>query len=141
MRDAGRDLLAGADLVVPVPLHWRRRHERGFNQAALLAAGLGLPACEPLRRSRRTRVQAGLHAGERRVNVGNAFSLAWTYHRAWPRLPARVAPRRLAGLTVVLVDDVSTTGATLEACAAVLLAAGVREVRALTAARVAARPR
>jgi ComF family protein len=139
MREAGRDVLDGADAVVPVPLHWLRRRRRGFNQAALLAAGLRLPVSHALRRSRRTGAQAGLPAGERRVNVSGAFSLAWRYR--WPRLRpfARRAPRRLEGLVVVLVDDVNTTGATRDACARVLLEAGVREVRALTVARVAAR--
>ena len=141
MRDAGRDLLDGAGAAVPVPLHWLRRRRRGFNQAARLAAGLGLPVCHALRRSRPTLAQAGLQAGARRLNVTGAFSLAWRYR--WPRLwPfARRAPRRLDGLVVVLVDDVSTTGATRDACARVLLDAGVREVRVLTVARVAARPR
>jgi predicted amidophosphoribosyltransferase len=141
MREAGRDVLAGAGAAVPVPLHWFRRRQRGFNQAALLAAGLGLPVCHALRRSRRTRAQAGLPAGERHVNVSGAFSLAWRCR--WPRLRrlAGGAPRRLDGLVVVLVDDVSTTGATRDACARVLLDAGVREVRLLTVARVAGRPR
>jgi ComF family protein len=141
MREAGRDVLGGAGAAVPVPLHWFRRRRRGFNQAALLASGLGLPVCRALRRSRRTRAQAGLAAGERRLNVAGAFSLAWRYRRPglWPF--AGRAPRRLDGLVVVLVDDVSTTGATRDACARVLLDAGVREVRALTVARVAARPR
>ena len=141
MREAGRDMLDGAGAAVPVPLHWFRRRRRGFNQAALLASGLGLPVCHALRRSRATRAQAGLGAADRLTNVDGAFRLAWRYR--WPRcLPvAGRAPRRLDGLVVVLIDDVSTTGATREACARVLLEAGVREVRALTVARVAAPPR
>ena len=141
MREAGREVLAGADAAVPVPLHWLRRRRRGFNQAALLAAGLRLPVCHALRRSRRTRAQAGLQAGERHLNVSGAFRLAWRYR--WPGLrpSGGLAPQRLDGLVVVLIDDVSTTGATRDACARVLLDAGVREVRALTLARVAARPR
>ena len=130
MREAGREVLDGADAAVPVPLHWLRRRRRGFNQAALLASGLGLPICHALRRSRRTRAQAGLPAGERQLNVSGAFRLAWRYR--W---------RRLDGLVLVLVDDVSTTGATRDACARVLLEAGAAEVRVLTVARVAARPR
>ena len=141
MREAGRGVLTGADAAVPVPLHWARRRRRGFNQASLLASGLGLPVCHALRRARRTRAQAGLPAGERRANVAGAFTLAWRYQRPWRRLFARRAGGALDGLTVVLVDDVCTTGATRDACARVLLAAGVREVRVLTAARVAARPR
>ena len=141
MREAGRDVLEGADAAVPVPLNWWRRRRRGFNQAALLAAALGLPVCHALRRSRHTRAQAGLPAVERRLNVSGAFRLAWRYR--WPRLRplAGRAPHRLDGLVVVLVDDVSTTGATRDACARVLLDAGVREVRGLTVARVAARSR
>jgi len=141
MREAGRDVLRGADAAVPVPLHWLRRRRRGFNQAALLAAGLGIPVCHALGRSRRTRAQAGLHASDRRANVAGAFRLAWRYR--WPRLQPFLgrAPRRLDGLVVVLVDDVSTTGATGDACARLLRDAGVREVRLLTVARVAARRR
>ena len=141
MREAGHDILEGADVVVPVPLHWWRRRRRGFNQAALLAARLGLPVCHALRRRRRTRPQAGLHAGERRTNVAGAFTLAWRYR--WPRVRAAagLVPQPLTGLVVVLVDDVSTTGATGAACARVLREAGVREARVLTAARVAAPPR
>ena len=130
MREAGREVIEGADAAVPVPLHWLRRRQRGFNQAALLASGLGLPICHALRRARRTRAQAGLPAGERRLNVSGAFRLAWRCRR-----------RRLDGLVLVLVDDVSTTGATRDACARVLREAGAREVRVLTVARVAARPR
>ena len=141
MVEAGRTVLDGADVAVPVPLHWWRRRQRGFNQAALLASHLGLPVCDALRRSRRTRAQAGLHATERHTNVAGAFGLAWRYR--WPRIAALAgrAPRRLDGLVVALVDDVSTTGATRDACARVLRGAGVREVRVLTVARVAARPR
>ena len=141
MREAGRHVLDGADAAVPVPLHWFRRRRRGFNQAELLAAGLGIPVWHALRRSRRTRAQAGLHAGDRRANVAGAFRLAWRYR--WPRLRrfAGCAPERLDGLLVVLVDDVSTTGATRDACARVLLDAGAREVRVLTVARVASRRR
>jgi ComF family protein len=141
MREAGRHVLEGADAAVPVPLHWTRRRRRGFNQAALLASRLGLPLCHALRRSRRTRAQAGLPAGERHLNVSRAFALAW--RSRWPRLRpfgSRV-PRTMDGLVVVLVDDVSTTGATADACARVLLDSGAREVRVLTVARVASRPR
>jgi ComF family protein len=141
MREAGREVLEGADAAVPVPLHWWRRRRRGFNQAALLAAGLGLPVCHALRRARHTRAQAGLPAGERRLNVSGAFRLAWRYRSRRLRPLAGRAPRRLDGLVVVLVDDVSTTGATRDACARVLREAGVREVRGLTVARVAARSR
>lgn len=127
MRDAAADLLAGADVAVPVPLHPLRRLERGFNQADDLVRPLGLPVFHALRRVRRTASQASLGADERLRNVQGAF-------RATRRA------RALRGATVVLVDDVRTTGATLESCARVLKDAGVREVRVLTAARVALPP-
>jgi ComF family protein len=121
MRAAGADALEGADCVVPVPLHPRRQRARGFNQADDLARGLGLPVVALLRRTKATPPQVDLPASERVRNVADAF--ACTHGKG----PFGV---------VVLVDDVSTTGATLEACARVLKAAGAREVRALTAARV-----
>jgi predicted amidophosphoribosyltransferase len=139
------DVLHGADICVPVPLHWRRRWQRGFNQADLLARHLGLPVVSALRRTRHTRVQASLHANDRDMNVAGAFALRrWVRlrDRTWPgvAVPRLVQTNRIvAGLTVVLVDDVTTTGATLEACARILRTAGVREVRAATIARVAAR--
>jgi ComF family protein len=126
MAAAGASLLADADVVVAVPLHRRRLRQRGFNQADDLARGLGLPIVGPLRRSRPTRAQVELPAIERQSNVAGAFSLA-----------TRRAASSVTGRTVVLIDDVVTTGATLEACARVLRSAGVRDVRALTAARVA----
>jgi ComF family protein len=127
MADAGADLLAGADLIVPVPLHPRRERARGFNQARELAGGLGPPLVDALARTRATASQTDLPAGRRHANVRGAFAVR-----------ARVAPR-VAHRVVVLVDDVSTTGATLDACARALKGAGAREVRALTAARVARR--
>lgn len=125
MRMRGTRVLAGADCVVPVPLHWRRHWRRGFNQALELTRELGLPVQCALRRHRSTRTQTDLPASARHRNVRGAF----------------VATRRsrVSGLHVVLVDDVSTTGATLEACARVLIAAGAAEVRTLTAARVVTR--
>jgi ComF family protein len=128
MRDRGADILAGATWVVPVPLHPSRRRERGFNQAADLAQALGLPVCHALRRVRATPTQTGLPSARRHKNVRDAFA-------------ATGAAPALAGAIVVLVDDVCTTGATLDACALVLKTLGVAEVRALTAARVVAQPR
>jgi ComF family protein len=122
MRERGGDVLAGADAVVPVPLHRSRRRQRGFNQAADLARGLGLPVIAALWRTRATGPQADLPAEARSANVAGAFA-------------ATRGARRCRGAVVVLVDDVATTGATLDACAAVLLAAGAAEVRAITAAR------
>jgi ComF family protein len=126
MREAGDSVLADADAVVPVPLSNRRALTRGFNQADDLARLLGPPVWRLLRR-RHGPPQAGLSAAERAANVRNVYALSW---RA--RIP--LAPP-IRGSTVVLIDDVMTTGATLEACAAVLMTAGARRVRALTAGR------
>ena len=128
MRSRGAEVLNGASCVVPVPLHPSRRRERGFNQAADLARHLGMPVRLALRRVRATATQAGLPAARRHKNVRLAFAITR-------------AARGLDGAIVVLVDDVSTTGATLEACARALKQTGVAEVRALTAARVVASPR
>lgn len=121
-----RLLLATSDLVVPVPLHPRRLRQRGFNQSGLLAAALARGAGRPLGagalvRRRDTAPQSGLRAGERRRNVRDAF----------------VASRRagVAGRVVTLVDDVLTTGATAQACAQALRAAGAGELRLVTVAR------
>ena len=126
MRNRGSDLIIGSDAVVPVPLHVSRRRQRGFNQAVDLAAGLGLPVAQVLRRVRATAVQTSLPAARRHGNVRGAFV-------------ATRAAGALCGRTVLLVDDVSTTGATLEACARALKEIGVREVRALTAAKTLSR--
>jgi ComF family protein len=128
MRDRGSAVLEGADVAIAVPLHASRRRERGFNQATDLARYIGLPAVAALRRVRATAVQAGLPAARRHRNVRDAFAVT-----------ARAAAIRDS--VVVLIDDVSTTGATLDACARALKGAGVREVRALTAARVVTSPR
>jgi ComF family protein len=120
------DVLAGADCVVPVPLHQRRQRQRGFNQAAELAGRLGLRVAPALRRVRATPSQTDLPAARRHANVRDAFAVR-------RRMDVR-------GCCVVLVDDVSTTGATLEACARVLVNAGARDVRAITAARVVSKP-
>ncbi|HKB11161.1 MAG TPA: ComF family protein [Vicinamibacterales bacterium] len=119
----GADVLDGAACVVPVPLHISRRRQRGFNQAHDLARHIGLPVIDALRRVHATPTQTGLSAAKRRRNVRDAFALTR-------------AGSALTGLTVVLIDDVTTTGATLDACARVLKDAGVKDVRALTAARV-----
>jgi len=124
MRTRCADVLLDADLAVPVPLHPSRRRERGFNQADDLARHVGLPIAAALRRVRRTPPQADLPAGRRHGNVKDAFA-------------AGKDVQLILGRVVVLIDDVSTTGATLDACALVLKERGAREVRALTAARVA----
>jgi ComF family protein len=120
----------GWDLVVPVPLHWRRRLARGYNQAAAiarpLARRLALPVVEALVRRRPTPPQTALPRPARRANPRGAFAV-----------PARHR-RRLAGRRVLLVDDVVTTGATLAAAARALLAAGAAEVHAAAVARTPA---
>jgi ComF family protein len=128
MRQRGVDVVHGAACAVPVPLHASRRRQRGFNQAADLARHLGLPVVAALRRNRATHTQTGLPAAQRHRNVRDAFALTRS-------------GRTIRGAVVVLVDDVSTTGATLDACARVLHDAGASEVRALTAARVVTSPR
>jgi ComF family protein len=127
MREAGSEVLTGSDCVVPVPLHPWRQIRRGFNQANDLAQGLDMPVVRALWRSRYTVSQTGLTAASRRRNVRDAFRLS-------PLLTQRTLDTHIRNRIVVLVDDVRTTGATLEACARVLKHAGATEVRALTAA-------
>lgn len=130
LREAAGDLLDDADAVVPVPLHPWRQWRRTYNQADLLAATLGRPVWHVLRRRRATPPQTALDREARRANVRRAFALG-----GWmPGAEARAA-RQVAGRTLMLVDDVLTTGATLDACARVLLDAGARDVRAVTVAR------
>ena len=131
MARAGADLLADADLIVPVPLHRARLWRRRFNQAAALGGAIARQAARPLdtgalQRVRPTRPQVGLTRAERARNLQGAF---------------RVAPEarpRLAGRRLLLVDDVLTTGATANAAARALIRAGAREVDVLTFARVVA---
>ncbi|HEX4347460.1 MAG TPA: phosphoribosyltransferase family protein [Vicinamibacterales bacterium] len=128
MRERHAERLAGVDLVVPVPLHPSRRRSRGFNQADDLARHLGLPMVCALRRIKATHVQADLPATERLANVCDAFA------------PTRHTGNTI-GRTVVIVDDVTTTGATLEACARVLQQAGAKDVRKIAAATAVLRSR
>jgi ComF family protein len=131
MRRHGSEVLADVDCLVPVPLHWRRERQRGFNQAREIARHLGPPVVGALIRRRATRPQVELAADRRRMNVADAFAA----RRAWFR------GSEVRGKKVLIVDDVSTTGATLEACAVALRDAGAAEVHALTAARVVTRRR
>ena len=122
MRTAGHGVLRDCDCVVPVPLHpWRRLH-RGFNQARDLAQTLDRPVVDALWRVRMTRPQMSLSGAARRMNLRGAFVGS----------PFVAVDDRI----VVLVDDVRTTGTTLDRCAKVLRRAGAREVRALTVAWV-----
>lgn len=127
MRERCRWVLEGATVAVPVPLHASRRRERGFNQALDLARALDLPVARAIRRLRATESQTGLSADERHRNIRAAFAAS--------RVPWRAS--KVDAQVVVLVDDVSTTGATLEECARVVREMGAREVRAVTAARAA----
>ena len=126
--DRWRRAGVGADIVAHVPVHPDRRRERGYDQAEAIArsaaANLGLPHLTALQRSRATTAQFRLDRAHRASNVAGAFALA-----------SRCDPRSVAGHWFVLVDDVVTTGATLSACAEVLLDAGAVGVSAITVAR------
>ena len=124
MMRAGRELLGDADVLVPVPLHPSRLRKRKFNQSALLANRISKltgveVSTENLVRTKRTQSQGRKSAKARRRNVRGAFRVEGE------------APKR-----VVLIDDVMTTGATLDACAMALLRAGAESVDALTLSRV-----
>ena len=113
------------DAVVPMPLHWRRRWQRGFNQSDLLAREIArkwsVPVCALVRRRRATAPQAGLTSAQRRKNVEGAFEVK--------------DAARLKGMRLLLVDDVLTTGATASACARALKRAGAAQVTFLALAR------
>jgi ComF family protein len=126
-RDAPPDLMRREwEAVVPVPLHWRRRWQRGFNQADLLARAVARRYRLPVRRRCLARVRATPpqhgDAAARRRNVRDAFRVRH--------------PERIAGMHLLLVDDVFTTGATANACATALRDAGAAAVGVLTLARV-----
>ena len=125
----GGEVLSAADLIAPVPLHRRRLWLRRYSQSALLALALGRRsgvevAPDLLRRRKATRVQQGLNPRERRLNVRGAFAV-----------PSRHGDR-VRGRSVVLIDDVLTTGATVNACARALRRAGAARIEVLTLARV-----
>lgn len=129
MRRAGRNFLPQADMLIPVPLHYSRRIKRRYNQSALLGralAKISRPTFEPdiLMRHRSTPPQGGKTASGRRRNVQGAFTVRDRYID------------RVKGAHLVLIDDVMTTGATLESCARSLRRAGARRVDALALARV-----
>jgi ComF family protein len=114
------------DVIVPLPLHWRKRWQRGFNQAELLAREISrrtqTPVENTLRRVRNTESQAGLTSAKRRKNVSGAFQ-------------ASRGRNNLEDRRVLLIDDVMTTGATAASCARALRRAGARHVTLLTLAR------
>jgi ComF family protein len=134
MARAGYELLEGADALIPVPLHWRRGWSRRYNQSGALArsierqSGIKL-AAGALRRVRPTEQQIGLSRSQRASNVQGAFKVA-------PERQSEIAGRR-----VVLIDDVLTTGATVDACARALLRAKAAQVDVLVFARVVDTPK
>jgi ComF family protein len=114
-----------AEIVLAVPLHGARKRERGYNQAQLLAVqlgkNLGIPSPEGIvERSKQTKSQTTMNKEQRRRNVEGIFAVR--------------EPEKIKGKTVILVDDVLTTGATIGSCGHTLLAAGARKVLAATAA-------
>lgn len=131
LRQAGGELLAGADILAPVPLHRWRLLQRRYNQAGLMALALAKVAGkqvwqDTLIRTRATPIQGHLNRQERARNVARAFS---------------VNPKRdVAGKNILLIDDVYTTGATVSECAKALKKSGAARVDVLTLARVV-RPR
>ena len=129
MKRAGNELLDDADVIIPVPLHPARYLTRRFNQSAELARQLAAQSGVPfdpaiLLRTRRTRQQVGLGVNERQDNVRGAFGV-----------PDGMRVR-VAGKSVLLIDDVYTTGATVKAATKVLKKAGVAAVDVLVFARV-----
>ncbi len=129
MHRAGSDILKTADALIPVPLHRKRLFHRRYNQSALLAQNVGELAQKPalvdaLARIKETPVQGRLKRKERQANVKGAFAVLEKHKPA------------INGKTLVLIDDVMTTGSTANECAKALLSAGASAVHILTVARV-----
>jgi len=134
MARAGRELLDGADMLIPVPLHWRRAWHRRYNQSGALARAIEHQSSVRLRgdilqRVRATEQQVGLSRPQRASNVQGAFKVS--------------ADRQseIAGRRAILIDDVLTSGATLDACARALLRAKAAQVDVLVFARVVDSPK
>jgi ComF family protein len=132
----GTGPIARPDWIVPVPLHWWRRTRRGFNQASLLATAFAAPLGLPLLPAALARHGGGRQLGSTRMQRRRALRDRFK-GRTHPRRHGRSVP--LAERTVLLLDDVVTTGATLEACAAALRAAGSGPVIGCALARTAVR--
>lgn len=129
LKVTGADFLKDCDLIVPVPLHWRRLLKRRYNQSALIARLLARETNlsydpEALKRVRHTPVQGHLSARKRHDNVKHAFALNKKYEQ------------KIRNKKIILIDDVFTTGATVEECSKILYAAGAERVDVLTVARV-----
>ncbi|HLH90741.1 MAG TPA: ComF family protein [Xanthobacteraceae bacterium] len=134
MARAGRELLDGADMLIPVPLHWRRAWHRRYNQSGALARVIERASGVKLRgdllaRVRATEQQVGLSRAQRASNVQGAFEVS------------RERRGEVAGRRVIVIDDVLTSGATLDACARALLRAKVAQVDVLVFARVVDSPK
>jgi ComF family protein len=115
------------DIIVPVPLHRIKHRERGYNQSECIAQGIASIICKPIiidlvHRTRHTQTQTKLNFQERHINMKNAFEIG------------RGGSKKINGRKCVVVDDVITTGATINSCASVLLAAGARKIAAVSAA-------
>lgn len=129
MQRASQDYWENADIVIPVPLHRWRLFKRRYNQAAMLAKEIGKATGKPvavdgLLRLKPTPIQGHRNRKERQANVKGAFAVN-------PRFAAQIK-----GKAIVLIDDVLTTGATLNECSRILLEGGAQTVQALTLARV-----
>jgi ComF family protein len=134
MARAGRELLESADMLIPVPLHWRRAWHRRYNQSGALARVIGEQSGVKLRgdllaRVRATAQQVGLSRAQRASNVQGAFEVS------------RDRRGEVAGRRIILIDDVLTSGATLDACARALLRAKAAQVDVLVFARVVDSPK
>lgn len=128
LKKAGAELISASDIIVPVPLHWRRMLRRRYNQSLLLARMLAKETnlallANGLQRTRHTPQQAGLTRIQRLKNVKGAFRVHPKHQEA------------IKGKSILLIDDVMTTGATLSVCTDILLKAGAAQVNVLTVAR------